>query len=107
MAQATVSLSWRVPTLLATFCCSPAHVMPLLEIVRTEKTSPQAIVDLMHLGRTIGKVPVVVGNCTGFVVNRVFYPYNMTAGQLVDLGVDPYRVDKVIKDFGMPMGPFR
>lgn len=88
-------------------CDSPAHVMPLLEIVRTEKTSPQAILDLMHLGKNIKKVPVVVGNCTGFAVNRVFFPYNMAAAQLVDLGVDPYRIDEVIKNFGMPMGPFR
>ncbi|GJM90849.1 hypothetical protein PR202_ga07169 [Eleusine coracana subsp. coracana] len=49
---------------------SPAHIMPLLEIVRTEKTSPQAILDLITVGKIIKKVPVVVGNCTGFAVNR-------------------------------------
>jgi enoyl-CoA hydratase/3-hydroxyacyl-CoA dehydrogenase len=89
------------------FICSPAHIMPLLEIVRTDRTSNQAIVDLLALGKTIKKVPVVVGNCTGFAVNRVFFPYTMAASLLVDLGVDPYRIDKVIKSFGMPMGPFR
>ncbi|CAI5523368.1 unnamed protein product, partial [Closterium sp. Naga37s-1] len=86
---------------------SPAHVMPLLEVVRTDKTSPQAILDLITLGKNIKKTPVVVGNCTGFAVNRVFFPYTMAACLLVDLGVDLYRIDRVIKAFGMPMGPFR
>ncbi|KAL3690855.1 hypothetical protein R1sor_004506 [Riccia sorocarpa] len=85
---------------------SPAHIMPLLEIVRTDKTSPQVIVDLINLGKVIKKTPVVVGNCTGFAVNRVFFPYNMAAPLLVDLGVDLYRIDGVVKGFGMPMGPF-
>ncbi|XP_024381161.1 glyoxysomal fatty acid beta-oxidation multifunctional protein MFP-a [Physcomitrium patens] len=86
---------------------SPAHIMPLLEIVRTDKTSPQAIVDLMALGKAIKKTPVLVGNCTGFAVNRVFFPYTMAAMMLSDLGVDIYRIDNAIKSWGMPMGPFR
>ncbi|KAK4391675.1 Peroxisomal fatty acid beta-oxidation multifunctional protein AIM1 [Sesamum angolense] len=59
----------------------PAHVMPLLEIIRTEKTSPQVILDLMTVGKTIKKVPVVVGNCTG--------------------------IDQLICNFGLPLGPFQ
>ncbi|XP_008775812.2 peroxisomal fatty acid beta-oxidation multifunctional protein-like [Phoenix dactylifera] len=86
---------------------SPAHVMPLLEIVRTEKTSPQVIYDLMTVGKAIKKVPVVVGNCTGFAVNRTFFPYNQAANLLVHLGVDVFRIDRVISNFGMPMGPFQ
>eukprot|EP00245_Coleochaete_scutata_P000953 TRINITY_DN11176_c0_g1_i2.p1 TRINITY_DN11176_c0_g1~~TRINITY_DN11176_c0_g1_i2.p1 ORF type:complete len:589 (+),score=127.43 TRINITY_DN11176_c0_g1_i2:90-1856(+) len=86
---------------------SPAHVMPLLEIVRTEKTSPQVILDLLNAAKAIKKTPVVVGNCTGFAVNRVFFPYTMAACLIADLGVDPYRIDRIIKAFGMPMGPFR
>jgi len=86
---------------------SPAHIMPLLEIVRTEKTSPQVIVDLMAVGKAIKKTPVVVGNCTGFAVNRIFFPYNMAATLLCDLGVDIYLIDNIIKSWGMPMGPFR
>ncbi|XP_008800762.2 peroxisomal fatty acid beta-oxidation multifunctional protein-like [Phoenix dactylifera] len=86
---------------------SPAHLMPLLEIVRTEKTSPQVIFDLMTVGKTIKKVPVVVGNCTGFAVNRTFFPYNQAANMLVHLGVDLFRIDRVISNFGMPMGPFQ
>ncbi|KAL5838345.1 hypothetical protein ACOSQ3_015514 [Xanthoceras sorbifolium] len=86
---------------------SPAHVMPLLEIVRTEKTSTQAILDLMTVGRSIKKVPVVVGNCTGFAVNRAFFPYTQGSHLLANLGVDIFRIDRVISSFGLPMGPFQ
>ncbi|KAK3417963.1 hypothetical protein EUGRSUZ_H03943 [Eucalyptus grandis] len=86
---------------------SPAHVMPLLEIVRTQHTSPQVIVDLLHVGKKIKKTPVVVGNCTGFAFNRMFFPYTMAAMLLVERGADLYQIDKVITKFGMPMGPFR
>ncbi|CAA2985910.1 glyoxysomal fatty acid beta-oxidation multifunctional MFP-a [Olea europaea subsp. europaea] len=86
---------------------SPAHVMPLLEIVRTQKTSPQVIVDLLDVGKKIKKTPVVVGNCTGFAVNRMFFPYTQAALLLVERGTDIYQIDRVITKFGMPMGPFR
>ncbi|KAK9071962.1 hypothetical protein SSX86_008393 [Deinandra increscens subsp. villosa] len=86
---------------------SPAHVMQLLEIGRTEKTSAQVILDLMTVGKIIKKVPVVVGNCTGFAVNRTFFPYKQSAHILLHLGVDLYRIDKVISSFGLPMGPFQ
>ena len=86
---------------------SPAHVMPLLEIVRSSKTSPQVLLDTIAFSSKIKKTPVVVGNCTGFAVNRVFFPYTQAACLLVDMGLDPYMVDKVIAGFGMPMGPFR
>ncbi|KAI6693028.1 hypothetical protein NL676_020738 [Syzygium grande] len=86
---------------------SPAHVMPLLEIVRTQHTSPQVIVDLLDVGKKIKKTPVVVGNCTGFAVNRMFFPYTMAAMLLVEHGADLYQIDRVITKFGMPMGPFR
>ena len=86
---------------------SPAHVMPLLEIVRTEKTSPQVILDLMTVGKIIKKVPVVVGNCTGFAVNRTFFPYSQGAQILVNLGVDVFRIDRLITKFGLPLGPFQ
>ncbi|KAG0462840.1 hypothetical protein HPP92_021316 [Vanilla planifolia] len=86
---------------------SPAHVMPLLEIVRTEMTSPQVILDLITIGKIIKKVPIVVGNCTGFAVNRTFFPYIQSAQLLLHVGVDLYRIDRVISSFGMPMGPFQ
>ncbi|CAI9293303.1 unnamed protein product [Lactuca saligna] len=86
---------------------SPAHVMPLLEIIQTEKTSPQVILDLMTISKFIKKVPVVVGNCTGFAVNRTFFPYKQSAHILLLLGVDLFRIDRLIKNFGLPMGPFQ
>ncbi|KAJ4722148.1 glyoxysomal fatty acid beta-oxidation multifunctional protein MFP-a-like [Melia azedarach] len=86
---------------------SPAHVMPLLEIVRTKQTSPQVIVDLLDVGKKIKKTPVVVGNCTGFAVNRMFFPYTQAAILLVERGTDLYLIDRAITKFGMPMGPFR
>ncbi|CAA7397364.1 unnamed protein product [Spirodela intermedia] len=86
---------------------SPAHLMPLLEIIRTERTSPQVILDLMTIGKMIKKVPVVVGNCTGFAVNRTFFPYSQAAHLLANLGVDIFRIDRVINNFGMPIGPFQ
>ncbi|TYJ15409.1 hypothetical protein E1A91_A10G182000v1 [Gossypium mustelinum] len=86
---------------------SPAHVMPLLEIVRTKQTSPQIIVDMLDVGKKIKKTLIVVGNCTGFAVNRMFFPYTQLGLFLVERGTDVYRIDQVITKFGMPMGPFR
>ncbi|KAL9242347.1 hypothetical protein vseg_016357 [Gypsophila vaccaria] len=86
---------------------SPAHIMPLLEIVRTNKTSAQAVLDLLAVAKIIKKLPVVVGNCTGFAVNRTFFPYSQGARLLTNLGVDLFRIDRVITNFGMPMGPFQ
>ncbi|KAL2929176.1 Peroxisomal fatty acid beta-oxidation multifunctional protein AIM1 [Bienertia sinuspersici] len=85
---------------------SPEHVTPLLEIVRTNETSAQVILDLITVAKTMKKVPVVVGNCTGFAVNRTFFPYFQSAHLLLNLGVDIFRIDRVIIDFGMLMGPF-
>ncbi|KAL6190955.1 hypothetical protein ACLB2K_037349 [Fragaria x ananassa] len=86
---------------------SPAHIMPLLEIVRTNRTSPQVIVDLLEVGKKIKKTPVVVGNCTGFAVNRMFFPYTQAGLLLIERGADVYQIDRAITKFGMPMGPFR
>ncbi|CAN6468185.1 unnamed protein product [Victoria cruziana] len=86
---------------------SPAHIMPLLEIVRTPQTAPQVIVDLIDVGKKIRKTPIIVGNCTGFAVNRMFFPYTQSALLLVDYGLDVFHIDHVITKFGMPMGPFR
>lgn len=86
---------------------SPAHVMPLFEIIRTNSTTPQVLVDLLEFGKRIKKVPVVVGNCPGFAVNRTFFPYTQASLLLVDLGIDVYRIDRIVAGFGMPMGPFR
>lgn len=63
----------RLSLMIHESCCSPADAIPLLEIVRTEKTSLQVIVDLLDVGQKIGKTPVVVGNGPGFAVNRMFF----------------------------------
>nr|CAD1840063.1 unnamed protein product [Ananas comosus var. bracteatus] len=86
---------------------SPAHIMPLLEIVRTQRTSAQVVLDLLDVAKKIRKTPIVVGNCTGFAVNRMFFPYTQAALLLVDRGLDVYQIDRAITRFGMPMGPFR
>lgn len=87
---------------------SPAHKMPLLEIVRTPATSPQVIKDVLLLGKKMRKTPVVVGNCAGFAVNRMYFPQGMVANFLVaELGQDPFRIDAACEAFGLPMGPFR
>ncbi|KAA8534958.1 hypothetical protein F0562_029961 [Nyssa sinensis] len=71
------------------------------------KTSAQVILDLMTVGKIIKKVPVVVGNCTGFAVSRTFFPYSQGAHILANLGVDVFRIDRLISSFGLPMGPFQ
>ncbi len=86
---------------------SPAHVMKLVEVVRAPQTSTQALVDALGLVKKLKKTPVCVQTCPGFLVNRVFAPYSRITGFLIDRGVDPYRIDRALYDFGMPMGPCR
>lgn len=82
--------------------------MPLVELVRTEKTSPQVQVDLINFGKVLKKIPLMVNNFHGFAINRIFFPYGMSSHFLaINLGVHPYRIDTILKNFGMPMGHFR
>lgn len=85
---------------------SPANVMKLLEVVKGQKTSAQAIKTAMLMAKKINKVAVLVGVCFGFVGNRMIEPYGREAGRLLLEGATPEQVDKVLYDFGMPMGPF-
>jgi 3-hydroxyacyl-CoA dehydrogenase len=84
---------------------SPANVMRLLEVVRGKETSKSVIATCMQLSRKLGKVGVLVGNCRGFVGNRMFHPYIREATFLVEEGANVEAVDKAIYDFGMAMGP--
>jgi 3-hydroxyacyl-CoA dehydrogenase len=84
---------------------SPANVMRLLEIVRGKSTSNEVIATCMALSKTLGKVGVLVGNCRGFVGNRMFGPYRREAQFLVEEGAGITAVDKALTDFGMAMGP--
>jgi len=85
---------------------SPAHVMRLLEVVRGAKTSPATIEAAVALGKRLGKIPVVVGNCDAFVGNRMLLGYRREAEFLVLEGATPARVDGVLERFGFAMGPF-
>ncbi len=85
---------------------SPANVMRLLEVVRGEKTSKPVIATSMQLARKIGKVAALVGVCPGFVGNRMLAQRQREAQQLVLEGALPWDVDRVLVEFGFPMGPF-
>ena len=84
---------------------SPANVMKLLEVVRGEKTAPDALATAMALGRKIGKVPVVVGVCHGFVGNRMLARRSVQTERLLLEGALPQDVDRALTDFGFRMGP--
>ncbi|WP_100644676.1 3-hydroxyacyl-CoA dehydrogenase NAD-binding domain-containing protein [Alteromonas facilis] len=85
---------------------SPANVMKLLEIVKTNSTAPDVIKTCMQMAKTIKKVAVLVGVCFGFVGNRMIEAYGREANRLMLEGATPEQVDKVIYKFGLPMGPF-
>jgi 3-hydroxyacyl-CoA dehydrogenase len=85
---------------------SPANVMKLLEIVRGKETSKEVIATSVKLGKRIAKVPVVVGNCFGFVANRMLAYYMREAYLLLEEGASVPQIDKVLTDFGMPVGPY-
>jgi 3-hydroxyacyl-CoA dehydrogenase len=85
---------------------SPANVMKLLEVVRGRSSSPQTLVTAMQMGRRIGKLSAMAGNTDGFVANRSRAPFNTEMVILLEEGCLPEQVDKVMVDFGYPMGPF-
>jgi 3-hydroxyacyl-CoA dehydrogenase len=85
---------------------SPANVMKLLEVVRGAKTSPDILATAMSVGRKIGKVPVVVGVCHGFVGNRMLRVRSVESERLLLEGALPQDVDGALTTFGFPMGPF-
>ncbi|WP_271079569.1 3-hydroxyacyl-CoA dehydrogenase NAD-binding domain-containing protein [Aurantiacibacter sp. MUD61] len=86
---------------------SPANIMRLLEVVRGDKTSPQVMATAMDLAKKIGKVAVVSGVCHGFIGNRMLAKRQEQANALLMEGALPAQVDKVLTDFGFPMGPFQ
>ena len=85
---------------------SPANVMKLCEIVRAEKTAPDALLTAVAIARKIAKVPAVVGVCDGFVGNRMLAQRSKQSEKLLFEGALPQQVDAVVTKFGMPMGPF-
>ena len=99
------SVTSRPEMVIGTHFFSPANVMRLLEIVRGKKTSKEVILTCMTLSKRLAKVGVLVGNCRGFVGNRMFGPYRREAQFLVEEGAAVEAVDQALYDFGMAMGP--
>jgi 3-hydroxyacyl-CoA dehydrogenase len=95
----------RPEFVIGTHFFSPANVMRLLEIVRGKETSKSVIATCMQLSKKLGKVGVLVGNCRGFVGNRMFHPYIREATFLVEEGASVEAVDSALYNFGMAMGP--
>ena len=85
---------------------SPVHKMPLLEVITTSRTDPQAIVTVVALGKRLGKVVIVVNDSPGFYVNRILAPYLNEAGILLDQGGKISAIDDAMTHFGFPVGPF-
>jgi len=85
---------------------SPANVMRLLEVVRADKTSDEVIATSMAIAKKIGKIAALVGVCPGFVGNRILAQRQREANKLIMEGAMPWDVDRVLFDFGLPMGPF-
>jgi len=98
--------TFRPHMVIGTHFFSPAHVMRLLEIVRGTATSKEVVATTLALAKQLRKVGVVVGNCRGFVGNRMMLPYMREAQLLVEEGATPAQVDRALYDFGMAMGIF-
>lgn len=84
---------------------NPVHQMPLVEVIRGEKTSDETVARVVKYATQMGKTPIVINDCPGFFVNRVLFPYFAGFDMMVRDGVDFRRIDKVMEKFGMPMGP--
>ncbi|MDO6965067.1 3-hydroxyacyl-CoA dehydrogenase NAD-binding domain-containing protein [Rhizobium alvei] len=85
---------------------SPAHVMKLLEVVRGSHTSADAIATGLAIGRKIGKLPILAGNCDGFIGNRIYAVYRRHAEYLVEDGATPDQIDRALEAFGFAKGVF-
>lgn len=84
---------------------NPVHMMPLVEVIRGVKTSDGAVARTVAYANAMGKKPIVVKDCPGFLVNRVLFPYLAGFAMLMRDGVDFQRIDKVMETWGWPMGP--
>ena len=85
---------------------NPVAKMPLVEVIAGEKTNAKTMATVVALAKRLGKTPIKVKECAGFLVNRTLLPYLNEAAKMFEEGEDVERIDKVLKDFGMPMGPF-
>ena len=104
--NAIAAATGRPETVVGTHFFSPAHAMRLLEVVVGEATSPKTLATAIELGLRLGKAPVPVGVCDGFVGNRMLYAYRRQADRLLLEGALPEQIDRALCDFGFRMGPF-
>ncbi len=84
---------------------NPVHRMPLIELIYTKETSPQTLADALGLVRRLGKTPIIVKDSPGFLINRILLIYANEAGFILEEGASIALIDKLMTDFGMPMGP--
>jgi len=103
--DAIADASGRAADVIGMHFFSPAHVMRLLEVVRGRATSESVVATALDVGRRMGKVGVVVGNCFGFVGNRMLYAYGREKELMLLEGAAPEQVDRALESFGMAMGP--
>jgi 3-hydroxyacyl-CoA dehydrogenase len=102
-----VACTGRSSRVLGTHFFSPAHVMRLLEVVKGRETDGAVVAAVFRLARRMGKLPVLVGVCDGFVGNRMVTPYTREAHFLLEEGATPEQVDGALQRFGLAMGPLR
>jgi len=86
---------------------NPVPMMPLVEVVRAEKTSPEVVAQTVAFGKQLGKTVIVVKDSPGFLINRILMPFLIESGHLKQEGYSVAQIDKAATKFGMPMGPFR
>ncbi|MGI9346169.1 MAG: 3-hydroxyacyl-CoA dehydrogenase NAD-binding domain-containing protein [Gammaproteobacteria bacterium] len=105
--DAIASATSRPESVIGTHFFSPANVMQLLEVVRGKESSKETIASAMTLGKKLRKIPVLARNCPGFIGNRMLAGYSRQAGTMLLEGALPVQIDKVMYEFGMPMGPMQ
>jgi 3-hydroxyacyl-CoA dehydrogenase/enoyl-CoA hydratase/3-hydroxybutyryl-CoA epimerase len=86
---------------------NPVHKMPLLEIIRGKETSEKTVATIYKLALKLGKIPIIVNDGPGFLVNRILGAYTLEAARMLKEGGDLAQIDNAILEFGLPMGPFR
>ena len=84
---------------------NPVPLMPLVEVIRGAQTTPETVASTVAYARALGKTPIVVNNCPGFLVNRILFPYFGAFSTLLNEGADFRQIDRVMEEFGWPMGP--
>lgn len=105
--DAIAAVTGRPEQVLGLHFFSPAHIMKLLEIVRGARTARPVLDAALDLGKRMGKVSVIAGNCDGFIGNRMLHTYVREARMMLLEGAYPHQVDAALQGFGFAMGPFR